>query len=213
MSKRLALIVLALVVVASVAVAQSNTRSGVRGMKVPGKPGIPSVVGTVQYEPGAPADVLQTGTANEIIGNLFNSASGSSLQAGTLTAASFYPGALTGAYAIVSAFGAPTGGGNVPGLAIYYVSGAAPFTFNSFGMNLGVGATFVLGQYIGLFDGPDQAALRSASYNGQGFHGAQLNFISAGLATGFTLLPGQNAMMRATGDILIPVELMNFDVE
>lgn len=213
MRKKWALIAVAVLAVAAVAVAQSNVRTGGHGVRVPNN-GLPGVVGTVQYEPGAPADLFRTAVnGNEIIANLFDSASGTSLQAGTVTAASFYPGAVTGAYAIISAFGPPTGGGGAPGLAIYYVSGANPFNFNAFNLNLGVGPTFVLGQYVGSFDGPDSAGLRNATYNGQGFHGAQLNFISAGLATGFTLLPEENSMIRASGDILIPVELMNFEVE
>jgi hypothetical protein len=213
MSKRLILIVVALFVAAAVVVAQPNKRTGGHSKKVTASKGLPGVVGTVQYEPGAPADLFRSGSSNEIYANLFNSGNGTALQAGTVSAASFYPGNVTGVYAVISAFGAPTGGGGAPGLAIYYVSGVAPFTFNNISMNLGVGPTFVLGQYAGLFDGPDSAGMRNATYNGQGFHGAQLNFLSAGLATGFTLLPEENAMIRASGDILIPVELMNFEVE
>jgi hypothetical protein len=45
-----------------------------------------------------------------------------------------------------------------------------------------------------------------------GFHGMQINF-AGGTGTGFSTIAGENMMVRATGDILVPVELMNFSAE
>ena len=75
-----------------------------------------------------------------------------------------------------------------------------------------VGADFMAGQYVGSFDGPDQAGLRAASVAGQGFHAHQMNFVGT-IATGVVPLPGQNSMFRATGNILMPVELMDFQIQ
>jgi hypothetical protein len=175
--------------------------------------GTDNLVGTITYDPGAPADSFISGGGNDIVTNRFNSALGAPLRPGNVTGVSFFPGIINGNYAVVSVLGPPNGT-TAAILAIFYVTGAVPNAFNSVALSpVGVGADFMAGQYVGSFDGPDSAGLRAASVNGQGFHAHQMNFINSTLATGVVALPGQNSMFRATGNILTPVELLDFKIQ
>lgn len=175
--------------------------------------GTDNVVGTITYEPGAPADTFMSEPGgNDNIANRFNSAQGGPLRPGNLTGVTFFPG-IVSATAILSVMGPPVGG-NATIIGITYLLGIVGNTFNT--VNVGpfaVGADFMAGQYVGGFAGTDQVGLRSASVNGQGFHAHQMNFVGTNTATGVTPLPGQNVMFRATGNILVPVELMDFQVQ
>ena len=51
--------------------------------------------------------------------------------------------------------------------------------------------------------------LRSATTNAQGFHGIQRNFVGNVSNT----LPCRNVMFRVSGNVIIPVELLEFEVE
>ncbi|MCP4657839.1 MAG: hypothetical protein GY856_20725 [bacterium] len=52
----------------------------------------------------------------------------------------------------------------------------------------------------------------SATTGGQGFHGMGINW-GATTGTGFVPLASQNTLMRASGNVITPVELMRFTVE
>jgi len=52
----------------------------------------------------------------------------------------------------------------------------------------------------------------STTVGGQGHHGMAINW-NPGTGTGFAAIPTANALMRPSGNVLIPVELMNFTVE
>ena len=172
-----------------------------------------NVVGTITYDPGAPADAFMSEPGgNNVISNRFNSALGAPLRAGNLTGVTFFPGNVV-SIAVVSVMGPPAGG-QATIIGVTYLSGIAGNTFNS--VNVGpfaVGADFMAGQYVGAFGGTDQVGLRAASVNGQGFHAHQMNFIGTNTATGVIPLPGQNVMFRATGNLLVPVELMDFQIQ
>jgi hypothetical protein len=166
--------------------------------------------GTVVYDPGAPADFFTNGDAsNDIFGNLFNTSNGNPLMPGNLTAVTTFPQPV-GTDVIMSLLGPPAGG-NAVVLQTVPVLGAVANTFNQVPVTQSVGSSFLVGQYLGSFNGPDSVGVRSASVNGQGFHGFQINF-QAGTATGFAPLAGQNVMVRASGTV-IPVELMSFEVD
>lgn len=174
--------------------------------------GTENVIGTITYEPGAPADSFMSEPGgNNNIANRFNSALGGPLRPGNLTGVTFFPG-IVNATAIVSVMGPPAGG-QATIIGITYLLGIVGNTFNT--VNVGpfaVGADFMAGQYVGGFAGTDQVGLRSASVNGQGFHAHQMNFVGTNTMTGVVPLPGQNVMFRATGNLLVPVELMDFQV-
>jgi len=171
-----------------------------------------NVVGTIQYDPGGPPDsVVSEPGGDNIFANHFNTALGAPLRAGNLTAVTFFPGNVANP-AIISVLGPPNGTTATQILSIA-ISGVVGNTFNTANVApVGVGPAFMVGQYVGAFGGTDQAALRAASYAGQGFHAMQMNFNSASI-TGVVALPGQNCMFRTTGDVLTPVELMNFRIE
>ncbi|MCZ6506625.1 MAG: hypothetical protein O7A04_01060, partial [Acidobacteria bacterium] len=85
---------------------------------------------------------------------------------------------------------------------------ALPSTFNSLPVSVPVTGAFFggLAAQAGLFA---SVGMRSASTNGQGFHGRQRSF--GGVVS--NTLPGQNIMFRVSGDIIVPVELLEFEVE
>ena len=172
-----------------------------------------NIFGTITYEPGAPADAFASEPGgNNVVSNHFNSAMGGPLRPGNLTGATFFPGIVQGT-AVVSVMGPPAGG-QATIIGVTYLTGIAGNTFNT--VNIGpfaVGADFMAGMYVGAFGGTDQIGLRNASVNGQGFHAVQMNFIGTNTATGVVPLPGQNAMFRASGNLLVPVELMDFKLE
>jgi hypothetical protein len=172
-----------------------------------------NLVGTITYDPGAPADAfLSEPAGNNIITNRFNSALGAPLRPGNLTGVTFFPGIVMGSFAVVSVLGPPAAVGNAAILDVFYVTGFASNTFNTVALPpVAVGGDFMAGQYVGSFDGPDEIGVRSASVDGQGFHAHQMNFINSYLATGVVALPGQNAMFRATGNLLTPLELIDFN--
>jgi hypothetical protein len=175
--------------------------------------GTDNIIGTITYEPGAPADTFMSEPGgNNNIANRFSSALGGPIRPGNLTGVTFFPG-IVSATAIVSVMGPPVGG-NATIIGITYLLGIVGNTFNTVAVGpFAVGADFMAGQYVGGFAGTDQVGLRSASVNGQGFHGHQMNFVGTNTATGVVPLPGQNVMFRATGNILVPVELMDFQVQ
>ena len=172
-----------------------------------------NIVGTITYEPGAPADAFMSEPGgNNVISNRFNSALGGPLRPGNLTGVTFFPGIVNGT-AVVSIMGPPAGG-QATIIGVTYLLGIAGNTFNT--VNVGpfaVGADFMAGEYVGAFGGTDQIGLRNASINGQGFHAQQMNFVGTNTATQVVPLPGQNVMFRATGNLLVPVELMDFKVQ
>jgi hypothetical protein len=173
-----------------------------------------NLIGTITYDPGAPADAfLSEPGGNNIVANRFNSALGGPLRPGNLTGVTFFPGIVQGS-AIVTVLGPPVGG-NATILGVTYLVGIVGNTFNTVNLAppVAVPADFMAGQYVGAFGGTDQAGLRNASVNGQGFHAHQMNFVGTNTATGVVPLPGQNVMFRATGNLLVPVELMDFQVQ
>lgn len=173
----------------------------------------PGQQGTVTYDPGPPQDFFRSfdGT-NRSIGNQFNTRNGNPLIPGPLSFVTAFPIAVGGDI-IVTIWGAPVGT-QAPVIVTASGGGAVNSTFNAVPVSPSVGSSFLAGQYIGTFgSGPDQVGMRSGSINGQGFHAMQINFVggTAG-GTGFQTLPGLNAMVRASG-VIVPVELMSFDIE
>jgi len=179
---------------------------------VPRAAGAELGTGTVQYDPGAPADALLSGTGfnNNYFGNLFNTRNGSPLSPGTVTFLSWYQGVVGTANLGLPVFGPATGGPT----AYVFVGSPAPYAFNGVGVNWPAPGPF----FAGMAEVTQQACCinignggaRSASYNGQGFHAQQRGF--SGYAS-TVVLTGQNVMARATGSVIIPVELLEFEVD
>ncbi len=171
--------------------------------------GVPEGVGTIQYDPGAPADsfVGQTGPS-VTIGNRFSSRNGQPLSPGSVSAFSFYPQNFPGG--LVGFWGPPTGGGGAPFFGSIYVSGVASNTFNVFAITPNnFGTDFMVGIYIPT---SGQIGMRSASTANQGFHAMQISW-NGGSGGNYQSIASNNAMFRVSGSIIVPVELMEFDLD
>jgi hypothetical protein len=177
---------------------------------------------TIQYDPGtAPDGVLTAADTSTIamVGNHFNSDAGDPLLAsGTISAFTFFPYSASNAV-VISLIGPPMGGTGTSHIGFWVASPVVDSTFNvgSLTTPVGVGNSFIAGLYLGYFADYPGIGMASASYNSQGFHGMMANFLfdTGGnyAASGAEAISGQNAMFRVSGDLQLPVELMNFTVK
>lgn len=175
----------------------------------------PTGSGIVVYDPGAPADALLGQNGPSItIGNRFSSRNGSPLSPGSVYFLSFYLANATLGGGLAVLWGPPTGGGGAPSIASFTIGTIPPTGTNGVSFTpIFVGSDFLAGIYLNSGQpSRGQMGLRSASANGQGFHGMQISFGGGGGAN-YASLAGQNAMMRAAGTFIIPVELIEFEVE
>lgn len=159
-------------------------------------------VGTVVYDPGAPADTIVAlpGGLN-LHGNLFDTQNGTPLSSGAITGVSWYAPA-NGTFAIWAAD--PSGSATI--LTIVYAGIGG--TFNSVGVAYSASGPLFVGIDAGYSGSFGSVGLRSATVNGQGFHGQRRS-----AAPPSSSLAGQNVMLRVSGSIVVPVELQEFDVE
>ncbi len=170
--------------------------------------------GAVRYDPGAPADALLTGGGpglyTDYFGNVFDTRNGAPLSPGTITRVSWYAG-NAGTYAAstqIVAFGPPSGSISTYGL----ISGVAPLAFNSVTAALPFsGSIFgaILARTYGQGGVFGSVGARSASTGSQGFHGVLKSFYAGNTS----VLPGQNVMIRVSGTLVVPVELMEFELQ
>ena len=171
----------------------------------------PQVVGTVVYDTGAPNAGFHPGVPKNNAGNRFNSDMGGPLlMTGQVTMAAIFPDRTGSGF--VTIFGPPNGAGSAVVLLSYAVSGMAQSAFNTATFPpVGVGPDFLAGAWetSSLHQGMDNMSVAP-----QGFHAFDLiTHFATGVGTGFAAIPGQNALVRATGNILVPVELMNFQIQ
>jgi hypothetical protein len=164
--------------------------------------------GVVQYDPGLPVDSFHKNGptfTGGYYGNIFDTRNGVPLSPGTITGVSWYQGGLGnyGTRGLVD-FGPPNGTITTQ----LSLTPPAPSTFNAIGAAVPANGPKFVGLALG-FDAFGSVGARSASTNGQGFHAVQRNWYGN---TG-TALPGENIMIRISGTIIVPVELMEFDVE
>lgn len=177
--------------------------------------------GTVRYDPGSPSFNATAPSNADFLGNLFNSGNGQPLESGTVTRVSWYQGrgcgitvcgkeGLSTSFASVAVFpneGSPSGHSG------RFVT-VSTFAFNSVSLTAVVDPTFFVGLYVPS-TGPGEGGMwgsvgvASATTNGQGFHGHQRSFAGSDS----TPLTNLNVVMRATGNIVIPVELLEFELE
>ena len=209
----IALTVFAVLAAVSVTSAQDLAPGRNPGKGIPSE--TPSGVGIVVYDPGAPADSLlgQDGPSNTV-GNRFSSRNGNPLSPGSAYFLSFYLANATLGGGLAVLWGPPTGGGGASVIASFTV-GTIPATGTN-GVSftpIFVGSDFLAGIYLNSGQpSRGQIGLRSASTNGQGFHGMQISF-GGGAGANYASIAGQNAMIRAAGSFIVPVELMEFDIE
>ena len=176
------------------------------------QPAAPDVVGLIQYDTGVPGStLLGPGLAG---GNRFSSASGNPLISGTVDTLVFYPMSLPNPSNNAVSFtfwGAPSGG-NAPFITMF---AAGAVNNSSLQMATGLGIVvpndFLAGLYLGTLGtglGADAGSVAP-----QGFHAFTIVPSSYASGTGFNALSNLNAVYRVGGDILIPVELTEFEIE
>ena len=204
----------------SVADAAETVRRGARrSTNVKVVPPTPEVFGTVTYDtgtnagfhPDAPPGALNL---NRVVGNRFNTALGGPLLiSGMLTMLTVFPASGGGQSISVATPPNTMGTANV----LYFVN--VPMVAGAFNQvtfpAVDVMADFV-GFFLGAFGASQPAGLLGMSdmqANGQGYHAVEGFYYGGMLATMVTPVATRNGMMRATGDILVPVELMDFKIQ
>ena len=193
-------------------------------------------VGTIVYDDGSLNSTFETdGTG--VVGNQFSTANGAPLAPSSLTFVSFYmeqftltfteqenPQGFTPDYnATVQIFG-QLNGTTAPLLTSFFLSnlnyGFNQMTFAT-PIDLAGNNSFLVGivegGYTGFFGG-DLLGLDSSTVGSQGFHGFHGYLGGMGQGPVVNLVsfqpfinPPRNGMLRVGGNILIPVELMEFD--
>ncbi len=175
----------------------------------------PQGTGTIAYDPGTPADfTLGGGGPSQSIGNRFNTRNGSPLSTGSVSAVSFYLQNNTLGGGLVALWGPPTGGGGAPYIAGFTLGTVTNSTFDGISIApVPVGNDFMAVMYLNSGQ-PSRGVLglRSASTNAQGFHGMQMSF-GGGAGANYAVLSNANAMLRATGTVVVPVELLEFELD
>ncbi len=215
---------------------RSNAMAKVDGIKLPGAGNAAPrrALGTIIYDTTG-IDFLPT-TAGRTFGNRFNTAlttgatpvPGPVQVSGSVTRVSFGvwdsgAGATLGPFWL-TVFGPVGTGTTAPVLSsVLLGAGGGPYTspiLMSWNFPTAVsytGPSFL----VGILNENSTTALPpngvapifdSASTGGQGFHGMGISWSST-TATGFVPFTTLNAIMRPTGNVLTPVELMGFTVE
>lgn len=168
-----------------------------------------NAVGTIQYDTGVMTATATVGSLT--YGNQFDTALGLPVTAnGTVTQVQFYMASVGGTAAFVSMYG-PVAGTAASVITSVNVPVAVGFNTLAFSHSY-TGPSFLAGVWNNAAPpGGDHLGLDSAgTMSGQGFHGMLINDI---VGTGFQTLPGVNAIFRATGNLVVPVELMSFSVD
>jgi hypothetical protein len=175
------------------------------------------LIGTIQYDTGVNAGFHPDGffsNRNRTVGNRFNSALGGPLlMTGMLSMLSVFP--ANDGNQSVSIAGTPTTMATAMVLVYLNVPMMAN-QFNAIAFNPGV---TIPGDFLGIFLGQFNAVqplgllgMSDMSINTQGFHAFQA-YYGGGLQTSIEAIPNRNAMLRATVDVLVPVELMDFRIQ
>ena len=200
----------------SVSAADNSSRRGqVRGESRVVPPDL-QFVGTVTYDTGTNAGFHPDGSnganLNRTVGNRFNSALGGPLlMTGMVTMLTAFPASSGGLSVSIATTPTP---GNTATVVAFVNANMMAGAFNAVNIAATVPADF-LGIFVGAFNGNNPAGLLGMSDMqnvGQGYHAIQA-FYNLGAQTMIEVVPNRNAMIRATGDILIPVELMEFKIQ
>jgi len=163
-------------------------------------------VGTIQYDNGAFTAV--PGTTSFCWGNRFNTAAGNPLTAsGTISQLSWFMASGAGTDNVFLSYFDQLAGSTANVIASVSVPAPNPGGFNTRATAVNyVGNTFLAGVW---FVSGDTPGLGSGTTGGQGFHAMLINDI---VGTGYQPVASFNALVRASGNVVIPVELTGFEV-
>ena len=199
------------------AVADGGTRRPLKARQASVVPAAPQVVRTIAYDTGFNAGFHPDSSGsnqNRVVGNRFNTVlGGPMLPTNRVTRLTVFP--ANGGPQSLSVAGAPNTMGSAA--ILDYVNAALVANqFNSVPFSPGVTVgPDCLGLFLGRFGATQPAGLLGMSdmpTMGQGYHAVQGLYIGQ-MATMIEVVPNRNAMLRATGDFIIPVELMTFEIE
>jgi hypothetical protein len=205
----------------SVVDAAQSRRPSAKKVTARPAPEVPQVVGTVTYDNGTNVGFHPDGSngtnLNRTVGNRFNSALGGPLLGvnAMVTRLTVFP-ANSGTQS-VSIAGPPTPANTAMVLDVFLVSGLMAGQFNQITLvpPTPVGPDF-LGIFLGAYATNQPAGLLGMSdmqVNGQQYHAFQAFYGGLSMQTMIETVPNRNAMLRAFGDILTPVELMDFKIQ
>ncbi len=176
----------------------------------------PKALGSITYHSGALGSCCND---SYTVGNQFDTAlntAGTNVEpiemSGSITMATFDMISVGGTGAFISIYDQLVGG-TANGVTSISTAGVVPgLNTKTIGPVAYVGDTFLAGIWqIGTSPPTgDIPAVATGTVGGQGYHGMQINDI---VATDFGTIGSLNAAFTATGDVLTPVELLNFDVE
>lgn len=177
--------------------------SGIQGTQGQGLEG----VGVVRYDPSGPADTF-LGNIPNVVGNVFDSGLAGPLETGSVSQLAAYFGGSDATFPYLGVIElSPFNVVSLPG-----VSGLVPFTFNTIPLPA---ATSVSNPFLGgvlvsaaFTSSADSVGMQSSEFMGNGFHAASLPYGGPAIPLG-----NFNAMVRVSGSIWVPVELMSVDVE
>ncbi len=172
--------------------------------------------GSITYDSGTLGTCCLGGNC---IGNRFDSALNPAAtniapveMSGSITGAQFFMADIGGTAAFISVFDQLAGATANP-VTSFLVGGMAAGTNT---LTLGtaipyVGSSFLAGVWQnGTGTGADRLAVATGTVGGQGYHGMSINDVAG---TAYVSLSTLNATFRPSGDVLTPVELLNFDIE
>ena len=176
-------------------------------------PAVHQVVGTVQYDTGVNVG-FHPDVGQRVVGNRFNSDMGGPLlMTGMVTMATLFP--QNAGFQSLSICGAPNG--TTAMVLAFFSANLIANQFNAVTLTpaVTVGPDF-LGLFIGFYGGTPAGLLGMDDMinPGQvGFHAMSGTYVGGMTVNNLATVPNRNAMFRATGDILVPVELMDFKLE
>lgn len=167
------------------------------------------LVGTITYDDGMLTALPSL--SSYCWGNHFDTAAGSPVQAsGSVTQLQFFMATGVGTDGVfVSVYGPPVGttAPFLDDISVTLNNGSATWNTATITAQNYTGTGFLAGVW---YVAGDSVGLGSGTVGMQGHHGMRINDI---VGTDFATVASVNAMVRATGDVLVPVELMSFSVQ
>lgn len=167
------------------------------------------VVGTIAYDLGT---VTATpGAQSFCYGNQFNTAAGVPVNAsGSITQVNFFMISGAGSDNVFFSVFGPVSGTVAPVLTSTSIPAPNSNGWNTYTFASPItytGPSFLAGVWA--YGSGDSVGLGSGTAAGQGYHAMVINDVSG---NSFATIPSLNALVRASGNVLVPVELMSLSV-
>ncbi|MEM8964367.1 MAG: hypothetical protein AAGD38_22970 [Acidobacteriota bacterium] len=159
---------------------------------------------SINYDDGV-ANMAPTVTSNSY-GNQFNTGNGGPVKSYSVSTMNFFMTTASGTDNVfVSVFGMVNGTTAPVLTSVSVASTPGAFATHTFATPIAGTGTFLAGVW---YTGGDVPGLGTGTAGGQGHHGMRINDI---VGTGFTLIPGVNALVGVS-TAFVPVELQSFSI-